>query len=317
MITDLKRSRRLLWMTLTALISTVAFSGDRLIDTCWMWGHETGQVDGKGNTWGLDVGTNAYAMTAGAQSFGIVNLNAIRWDKPDHLFRDSLKGMKRVTWPITGYPKAGVKCDYDSHADWCFAAAAEMPNVTGFDLDDFFNPVADKSQEIFVDAPTGRRRTCRTAFPYAQLRELRRRMDAFPRPLDLRIVVYDELFDRCAADTDLLPSLELADTVTYWTWRAKNLDKLPENFARLRRLVPGKRILLGVYLWDFGDGKEMPRNLMERQLAVGLDLWRKGETEGFVFLCSSICNRPLPAVECAREWLSRHADDRRFGNGKR
>jgi len=285
--------------------------GRRLADMCWMWGHETGQVDGAGNAWGLDVGTNAVEMTAGALSFGLRNLNVVRWDKPGRGFRESLAGMRRVTWPITGYPKAGVKCDYDSHADWCFEAAREMPNVTGFELDDFFNPDKDKSKEILVDTPTGPRRICRTAFPYSQLRELRKRMDAFGRPLDLRMVVYDELFDKCAADTDLLPALELADTVTYWTWCAKNIGRFPENFARLRRLVPGKRVLIGVYLWDFGDKREMPREQLERLLTFGLDLWRKGEADGFVFLCSSLCSRPLPAVEGAREWLVRHADERR------
>lgn len=300
------------WLLAAAVAAALsARAGDCLADHCWMWGHETGQVDGSNNIWKLDLGTNYYAMAEGAKSFGLANLNAVRWDKPGRAFRDSLAGLKRVTWPITGNPKAGVYCDYDSHGDWCFAVAAEMPNVTGFDLDDFFYPDKDKTKEIFADTPTGRRRICRTAFPYAQLAELRRRMDAFPRPLELRMVVYDGLFDKCAADEDLLPALELADTITYWTWCAKDIGDLPKNFARLKRLVPKKRILLGVYLWDFGDAREMPKERMEQQLALGLDLWRRGEADGFVFLCSSICNRPLPAVECARDWMRRHAADRR------
>ena len=38
-------------------------------------------------------------------------------------------------------------------------------------------------------------------------------------------------------------------------------------------------------------------------------LFRKCEIEGFVFLCSSICNRPFPAIAYLRNWLSRYGDE--------
>ncbi len=38
-------------------------------------------------------------------------------------------------------------------------------------------------------------------------------------------------------------------------------------------------------------------------------LFRKCEIEGFVFLCSSICNRPFPAIVYLRNWLSRYGDE--------
>ena len=64
---------------------------DELRDHCWLWGHETGQVDGANNGWLLDVARSYYHMAGAARDFGIHNLNAIRWDKPDKSFRDSLK----------------------------------------------------------------------------------------------------------------------------------------------------------------------------------------------------------------------------------
>ncbi len=279
---------------------------DSLVDRCWLWGHETGQVDRPGNGWKLDGATTYYHMADAAKSMGLHNLNAIRWDKPSRAFRDSLRGLKRLTWPMSG-SKTELNFTYDALADWNFAVADEMPNVTGFDLDDFF---LARSPSVMVDTPKGRRLSCGTRFPFGQLLELRRRLDAYPRRLELRAVVYDELLDQRKDPTDLVPSLELVDAVTYWTWRARNIPQLPEYFRRYRELAPGKLTYMGIYLWDFGDRKEMPEEMIALHLATGLEMFRKGEIEGFVFLCSSICNRPFPAVAYVREWLARNGGER-------
>ena len=55
----------------------------------------------------------------------------------------------------------------------------------------------------------------------------------------------------------------------------------------------------------------MPLELMEMQLKFALDGWKDGTLEGFVFLCSSICNREYPAVIAARKWISEHGSLRR------
>ncbi len=280
--------------------------GDELIDRCWLWGHETMQVDRTNNIWKLDMAREYYHMVDAAEFMGLHNLNVIRWDKPSKTFRASLAGLKRVTWPMSGH-KSELNHTYDALADWNFAVADEMPNVTGFDLDDF---IIGGKPSLAVDTPKGRRTVCATGFPFSQLVELRRRLDAYPRRLELRAVVYDGLFDQIKNPEDMVPVLELVDSVTYWTWKAKNIPKLPEYFARYRKIAPGKRTYLGVYLWDFGGQKEMPEDMIALQLEMGLKLFRKGEVDGFVFLCSSICNRPFPAVAYVRAWLARHKGEK-------
>ena len=126
---------------------------DTLIDRCWLWGHETGQVDGPQSRWNLDVAKTYYHMADAARFMGLRNLNAIRWDKPSKAFRDSLRGLKRVTWPMSGN-RTELNYTYDALADWNFAVADEMPNVTGFDLDDFF---VARGSSVMVDTPKGRR----------------------------------------------------------------------------------------------------------------------------------------------------------------
>lgn len=283
---------------------------DRLRDRCWMWGHETGLVDGTNNIWNLEPAQSYYHMTEGAKSLGLENLNVVRWDRPARAFRDSLAGLKRVTWPISGRNLVGERkyedVGYDELGDWCFRVADEMPNVTGFDLDDFFVP---KKGMVSVRTPSGTRDCCATLFPYERLVELRRRMNAYPRPLELRVVTYDDLFEQCDPET-LRPVLELTDTVTYWTWKAKNIPRMAAMLNRLRQLAPGKRIDVGIYLWDFGDCREMPVEAIRGQLDVACGLLKRGDVHGLVFLCSSICNRRLAAVDYARDWLARHGDDR-------
>lgn len=299
------RARR--WLRTGILPPPVEY-GETLRDRSWMWGHESWQVDGKhAKLFGLDVASNYYHMVEGAKSYGLENLNVIRWDKPDKVFRDSLKGMRRLTWPLSG--NAGE--DHTTYAelgDWTFAVADEMDNVTGFELDDYF--VSTNETPTFACTPSGRKAVCPTRFPYDDLVALKRRMGAFKRPLELRLVVYDDLFKERKDPRDLKPVVDVVDSVTYWVWMADNIVHLERNFAAYRLLAPKKPTYLGVYLWDFGGAKPMPVDLLERQLELGLKWFREGEIVGLVFLCSSICNRSYPAVTFCREWISKHGDER-------
>ena len=283
--------------------------GETLRDRSWMWGHESWQVDGKdADLYKIDRATNYYHMVDGARSYGLENLNVIRWDKPDRAFRDSLRGMKRLTWPISGNASE-AHTTYAELGDWTFAVAEEMENVTGFELDDFF--VSTNDTPTFVRTANGISAVCPTRFPYGDLVELKRRMERFPRPLELRLVFYDDLFKERKDPRDLKPIIDVVDSVTYWVWCADNIECLEETFAAYRELALEKPTYIGVYLWDFGGARPMPVDLLKRQLELGLRWFRKGEVEGFVFLCSSICNRPYPAVDFCRRWLAEHGGERR------
>lgn len=275
--------------------------GPTLGDRSWMWGHESWQVDGKhAELFGLDVAKTYYPMVDGAKNYGLENLNIIRWDMPDKTFRDTLKEMKRLTWPMSG--AAGEDhTTYAEMGEYNFMVAEEMPNVTGFELDDYLNP-SDKTP-TFIDTQDGHMKVCPTRFPYSELLELRKRMHAFKRPLELRMVTYDVLFDGSRDLSEYKPIVEVADSLTYWTWEAKNMSQLKTNFAKLRSIAPKKAIYLGIYLWDFGGKRPMPLDALQYQLETGLKWFRSGEIEGMVFLCSSICNRDFEAVKYCREWI--------------
>ena len=95
----------------------------------------------------------------------------------------------------------------------------------------------------------------------------------------------------------------------FWTWRAAELPGLEANFRRLKQLLPGKRVLLGCYMWNFGEPNgPMPLAQLARQCDLGLRWLQAGEIEGLIFLGTNICDLDLEAVEWTRRWIATHGD---------
>ncbi len=84
-----------------------------------------------------------------------------------------------------------------------------------------------------------------------------------------------------------------------------NLD---ENLARVEERFPGKRIALGVYLYDYGDRRQMPLELMQLQCEHALKWLHEGRIESAVLLGSYLCDLGLETVEWTRDWISRVGD---------
>jgi len=93
------------------------------------------------------------------------------------------------------------------------------------------------------------------------------------------------------------------DKVAMWTWRSEDLVNLEANFEKLRRIVHPKPILLGCYLFDYGDNKQMTVDRMKQQCELGLKWLHEGRIEGMIFLASNVCDMELPAVEWTRQWI--------------
>jgi len=141
------------------------------------------------------------------------------------------------------------------------------------------------------------------ALSVEQLQQLRKRLTVNGRKLDLSVVVYTHQLDR-----RITPHLKQCDIVSLWTWKAVELANLEDNFARLETLVPGKRILLGLYMWDFGTNKPMPVDLMKTQCELALMWLRQGRIEGMIFLATNICDLDLETVNWTRRWIAEVGD---------
>ncbi len=286
---------------------------DELIDRIWLWGHLSGQVDGKDNLYDLDEAQGDYSMLAALKELGLRNLNIIRWDRPSLETLAEFQGVKRLTLPGAAHDAEGIK-DYSLLHDHAFAAAAAMDNVVGIELDDYFRE--ELTNQVETLTTIGGMPTCPAAFGPAELADLRRRADRFRRPLDLRLVVYDSLFTKRQNPLDVIPAIDQATAVTYWTWEAKDLKDLEKNFRFYRTLAPTKPTFLGIYLYDFGGKREMSAAEMRHQLDFALRKFREGEIEGVVLLCSSLVNRDFEAIRIAKEWIRANAAVKFAGGGR-
>ena len=73
--------------------------------------------------------------------------------------------------------------------------------------------------------------------------------------------------------------LDQFDVLTLWTWNSDELRELEENLAALEKIAPKKaRIALGLYIWDYHNGRPVPKELMQHQCDLGLKWLKEGRS---------------------------------------
>ena len=122
--------------------------------------------------------------------------------------------------------------------------------------------------------------------------------------MDLAVVVYSNQLDEA-----IIPILKDVDIVLFWTWNSTDLKDLESNFRCLKKLLPGIRVILGCYMWDFClPTRTIPIELMEHQYRLGLKWLKSGEIEGIIFLGTNIIDKNLESVEWTRQWIKQVGD---------
>ena len=128
--------------------------------------------------------------------------------------------------------------------------ARRTPNVTAIMLDDFFKVKGSPTPAVLsVD----------------EVRDLRRRLETVGRPLDLQVTYYYRHF----LELPLEDYVGLIDVVTLWG-SAADLPHLEETLVKVEARLPGKRLMLGCYMFDFGSREPLPVSLMAHQCETGL-----------------------------------------------
>jgi len=258
-----------------------------LRDSLWLWGHEAGSHN---EHWGLP-GPSRMTPAEAAFYLGIPNLVMVVYQgKPEPPFDQharAFRPLRRVVWSIVG-DSSSKRNDEKTDLDEVLRLAGEHANVSGAIMDDFFH-------EPDAAGAIGR-------YTPRDLAGFRQRLRAAARPLDLWVVLYAQQLH-----LPVRAHLAECDVVTFWTWRARDLPALPENFAQLEALAPSARKVLGCYLWDYGERKPMPLDLFQGQVRQGLVWLREGRIEGIIFLASCLCDLGLDTVEWLRRALAGEA----------
>jgi hypothetical protein len=207
-----------------------------------------------------------------------------RLDAPFEPYALALRPLRRLSWSVVG--SGGFTDPAETAA--VLELARRTPNLTAIMLDDFFKVKGSPERAVLsVD----------------EVRDLRRRMDQTGKRLDLQVTYYYRHF----LDLPLTDYLELVDVVTLWG-SAADLPHLDETLAWVEERLPGKRLMLGCYLFDFGAREPLPVALAEHQCETGLRWLHAGRIEGMIFLANTVADFGFPSVEWTRDWIAAVGD---------
>ncbi len=273
--------------------------GETIGDRLWIWGHPAGVY----NESYLAPLAKKSTMepVAAADWMGVRNMIFVRYNnlpKPplDDYYRPFEK-LDRVYWSLVAAGGATSQAERDE----VYRLAGQQANLAGFILDDFFH--GHVSDPLDLRDPPADAAPFDASLTPEQLHMIRQRTVRGKR-LPLMAVVYTGQISPRARR-----HLDEVDQVCLWTWRPADLEFLESNLAALERLIPGKSIFLGCYMFDFHARRPLPVPLMRRQTELAYRWVRQGRVEGIIFLATPNVDVGLEAVQWTRDWIARTADE--------
>ncbi len=210
-----------------------------------------------------------------------------RFEPPFEQYAVALRPLKRVQWSVAG--SGGFTSNGETRQ--VLDLARKTPNFTGIYLDDFF----------YEREKDGRR----AALSLEELKSICRSLNQPGKKLDLNVTFYTNQLDLPVRDY-----LDLMDQVTLWTWKPADLTNLEANLAKLEKLAPRARRMLGCYVVDYTEKKSMPVQEMKFQCETALRWLRQKRIDGIVFLGNTSMDLGFAAVDWTRDWIGKVADTR-------
>lgn len=207
-----------------------------------------------------------------------------RLNPPFSQYALALRPYRRVAWSVVG---SGGFTSEDETAE-VIEMAKNTPNLTALMLDDFFGDAEHQP-------PMGPER----------LREIRAELRRAGKNPDVMVTFYHQT----QMNTPFEKYLDTFDILTMWS-QPNALEKLDEAIDKVQKAMPGKRIMLGCYIIDYGKRGSLDLNLMETQAETGLKWLKQGRIEGMIFLGNTGCDFDFESVEWTRDWIRRVGDQK-------
>jgi len=267
----------------------------RLKERFWLWGHPEGRYNftwreknvENPRTWEIKsrMTPTEFCVYMGIEKVFMIPLDV---DVNRRQYNMSFRRMHDVAWEC--FDATGDITKLERYIN----EAKEFPNITGVVLDDFFH-----RDGAFKGIPTD------------QLWQIRERLhNNEVRPLDFWMVMYTN--DICTENVpfDVAKSyIEPLDGITLWCWEEKDIHEIADKWDKFMALSPGKRRLLGVYLWNFGEGKEATAKSVREQLDFCLEKIHAGEIEAAILHTNTMGDMDLEAYAECEKWMDEHGDD--------
>jgi len=255
----------------------------KLSDKLWNWGHLEGSHN---ECTGLNCGMTPEEF---AEVYGIKNAFIVSYggniQPPFDDMAKRLSALGEIKWSVLGDSSTPLPDDELGNTKDIIAALGAGANITGGIVDDFFSP---KRMERFTPEV---------------LAKIKSTLNAAGR--DFWCVLYQNQLD-----LGLEKYLECFDGVTFWLWGCEKINDMKDYLDKLFGLTYDKPVMLGVYLWDYANGKkQMDSVLFEKQLSYYFDLLREKKIEGIIFCSSTIGDAELETNRILKEYIEKYGGD--------
>ncbi|MDO8473900.1 MAG: hypothetical protein Q7T05_08840 [Dehalococcoidia bacterium] len=74
------------------------------------------------------------------------------------------------------------------------------------------------------------------------------------------------------------------DGMIFCVWHAKEIPEFEANILRVQKQYPDQPMILCLYMYDYGQVRRMPQELMEQQCETALKLAKEGKIRGMLFV---------------------------------
>jgi hypothetical protein len=266
----------------------------KLRDKLWLWAHPEGKYYNEyGNTEVSRMTPLEGAMYLDCSGLFMVPAGTIVNRRQYNL---SFKPMQRVGWDLLrshegkSLEGAGVRPDF---AKELVEEARQFDNITCGVFDDFIAGGRYKN------------------FPLENIEKVADILhNNDVRRLDMWMVLYlDEFGVDEEKEKDFWPYIEPFDGIMLWTMGESNLWKFEERYKIYKEKTEGKKRILGLYLYNFGDSKKADPKEVAWQLDRYYELLRNKEVDGICLHTNTMADLDHEGYKVCLEWLAKHADD--------
>ena len=271
-----------LWAALAGLATAQEPTRPQTIrDLLWVWGNPEMAKPGE-----QKLASFTQASAAGrAKLLGVPNVLIAGQGIPnDDAQADALTcevaSAPCVIWEISADGAGGPPFDYTQRITQVKKLIDKYPNIDGVLLDDMSTVGIDHG------------------FQPEHIRRIRQSLDGKYASTKVCGVLYTMSVDRAKIDE----YVQELDVISLWVWHAKDLVNLEKYVAHCEQKYPGKPIMLGLYLYDYGDNRRMPLDLLKQQCETALNLAHARRIRGIVFLT---INDDAETVPWAADWVQR------------
>lgn len=251
-----------------------------LKNNIWLWGQTAG---GHHRNYALP-GVNKMTPDEGLAFFGIKNLCKVKLDfETENSFLDDIssgKNAEKICLSLIGAGGGAEAVENDDMND-ILELAKKDERIVAAVMDDFVSDVR------------------LSAYPPEVLAKLREKLHTeIGRKLELWSVIYENDFGKPMAE-----HVREFDVTTFWTWTGDNLKYLNENLKQIKEIANGGRLMLGAYMFDYGNQKPLSDYDMEMQLDFIGEKFAQNEIEGMVLCSNCVADLGFSAVDITKKWI--------------